>query len=258
MNSHTNSQRTTATQYFDHSEQLERLRAIKETVEKSRNSDSQSARGNVPDLRAQELTLREKLERAKAEKEAKAKAEAAIRPTQSAASTNPPLKAIENTIHGAGISAPPPPPAVNTSTPGPIPMNPYIQQWPQGISHQSPINSASNFQRPAFQFPHPFGMSEYTPQVPAVHPSLSTTAQWGNQMFPSTAVSTQTPRQTPPAQGSPPNQFNHPVQNQPSAFQIPGLRIPSNSSSTAQDYANRSSLGQTQNKNQISSDLPGS
>ena len=264
MNPHTNSQRATATQYFDPSEQLERLQSIKERAEKSLHSNSQSPRGNFPDLRAQELTLREKLERAKAEKEAKAKAEAATRPTQSVASTNAPLKAIESTIHDTGMSAPPPPPAVNTSTPGRIPMNPYVQQWPQSISHQPPINSAANFQRPSFQqFPQPFGIPEYTPpQIPAVHSSLSTTAQWNNQMLPPTAISTQTPlNQTPPAQGSPPNHFNQPAQNQSPAFQIPGLRVSSTSSSTAQDYGSRSTLDQAQNKsvtNQISPNLPGS
>src|SRR5579862_1359138 len=97
MDSQPRSHRPAATDYFNPAEQLALLNNIKAKVEKSANSTPQprdplkanqpslANQGNTTDAnrsvdyKAQELSLREKLEKAKADREARSKAEAALR-----------------------------------------------------------------------------------------------------------------------------------------------------------------------------------
>ena len=265
MDFSSNSQRTQSAS-FDYHQQLERLKAITEEREKLQNGALQQNRGQVQDLKAQELSLRERLEREKAEKEAKAKIDA----SQQAPSTDTQLKAIENyTMPDAAIPAPPPPPAANASTPLNLTTShPLVQQYQQSMSHQQPMNSAANFPGPGSQFPQfpqPFGMQEYNPQAQTHLPLFPFQAQYHNPMVPPAAVSSQASlNENMATQMSPKqhlNSANQNPQNSPPAFQIPGLRTAPNASLNPLESRNASIMNNTKTKsvlNETATQLPGS
>jgi len=154
MASYTRPPRPAATDYFNRAEQIQLLHSIKAKMEKSATSTPQepmtkegAGEGGVVqtplalavDFKAHELSLREKLERAKANREAKAKAEAATKAansSQTSAQTtvDSPTKAtsaeegevkfespVEQTAMDAplALGPPPPPPVSMNSVPAP-------------------------------------------------------------------------------------------------------------------------------------------
>jgi len=163
-------QRPAATDYFNPAEQIELLNSIRAKVEQSTTSTPQqqqlqgdgtksSSPNKSVDFKAHELSLREKLEKAKAEKEARAKVEVSIR-ASSMTTDSPKPMATEQT-------GPPPPPVLNNNAPTtstPIPVTSYPQQpWPANLgAFQTPAMTA--FARPPYQFPlpYPYGIQPYT------------------------------------------------------------------------------------------------
>ena len=182
MASYTRPPRPAATDYFNRAEQIQLLHSIKAKMEKSATSTPQESttkegagEGSVRqtpsaapvDFKAHELNLREKLEKAKADREAKAKAEAPIKTANSShasvqTTVDSPTKAtnaeegevnVESVVEQAATDAqlvsgpPPPPPPVslnNAHTPmlmgnalvpptpptvAPLPYNPPAGPW---------------------------------------------------------------------------------------------------------------------------------
>jgi hypothetical protein len=240
MTSHPRPQRPAATDYFNPAEQFELLQSIKAKVETSATATPQehhippsdqlhpaatTTTASVPsfDLAAHEVSLREKLEKAKAEREAKAKAAEALLqgihpPSQlSTTPTNANAKVSQFAVNGRKsteplTAGPPPPPVLNNnnnqtatnSVPTPTPT--YGPAWVQSLGYpqQTP---PMGFPRPSYpQFPQTsyvqYGMMPYTN---------------GQTMFPqwpqySTSSIPGIPSAPPPQQnqgsiaGSPPNQ----------------------------------------------------
>ena len=175
------------------------------------------------DFKAHELSLREKLEKAKAEKEARAKAEATLR-------TNPTTTESPQPVVSEQTTGPPPPPGLNNTTiPTPIPVTSYPQQtWPANLGYtQHPHMTAYSRQPFQYTVPYPYGTQPYTNGQPQPY------AQWGYG----------TPLQTTPGVPAPPSQPNqgptvHGPPNQISPGQIPSsasppnnIRVPANQSS---------------------------
>jgi hypothetical protein len=143
MASYTRPPRPAATDYFNRAEQIQLLHSIKAKVAKSTTATPQEATGDgndgaadgeamqttppVVDYKAHELSLREKLEKAKAEREARAaKVETAAENFVDSIMTDSPVEAT--TVNGQGTtSADPPPPPVNVNnipTVAPVPVPP--------------------------------------------------------------------------------------------------------------------------------------
>jgi hypothetical protein len=170
-------QRPAATDYFNPTEQIELLQSIKAKVERSAastpqdshfpltdvtnssNAAHQSPSGANPvDFKAHELSLREKLEKAKADREARAKAEAASRTAPLAQDSLQPKVKENKSVEP--IAAGPPPPPILSSTTG-IPPLPYAWNSTLGYTPQIP-----NYPQPPYQYPPPYpppyGMPPYT------------------------------------------------------------------------------------------------
>jgi len=223
MASHPRPHRPAATDYFNPTEQIELLQSIKAKVEKSATSTPQESRqpldqiqqnyyaGVKPvDFKAHELSLREKLEKAKADREAKAKAEVSVSQQPNSTTTigtieSPQSKVPENKSVEPVIPGPPPPPIISNLTPTPPIQQPVTYGWNPGMYPAVP-----NYGRPTFQYPQvfpQFGVPSYTNgQAAAYNP------QW-SQYVASLPTNTTTPgipppppqpNQGPPLQGSPP------------------------------------------------------
>lgn len=206
-------QRPAATDYFNPAEQIELLNSIKAKVEQSTASTPQQQDDGTrttpahkpADFKAHELSLREKLERAKAEKEARAKVEASLRTNSTTAESPKPV------VPPTEQTGPPPPPILNnvptTTTPTPIPVTSYPQQpWPTNLGFpQHPSMTA--YARPPYQYPppYPYGIQPYTNGQPLPY------AQWGYsapiQTTPGVPPAPPQPNQG-PTQQSPPNQIS--------------------------------------------------
>jgi hypothetical protein len=232
MTSHSRPQRPAAKDYFNPAEQIELLQSIKAKVEKSAtstpkdhpnqtdatNTSSHTGFRSV-DFKAHELSLREKLEKAKADREAKAKAEAALRANAQSAqiptTTNTPLpKLHENKSTEPVTTGPPPPPILNNTNPTPIPPVTYSQTWTPNLAYPPPV---PNYGRPPYPYPQPFpqqyGMPPYANgQIVHAYP------QWGQN-----ATSPNTPGIPPP-----PPQPNQGAPNQFPTSQSPPNQFPVN------------------------------
>jgi hypothetical protein len=257
--------RPAATDYFNPTEQIELLQSIKAKAEKSATSTPQEPllaqpdttnhvqqppTGTKPvDFKAHELSLREKLEKAKADREAKAKAEGAKSQTPTAiASESPQTRLVENKSVEQVPAGPPPPPMLNTTTPTSIPMAapPFVQAWTpnMGYPHQTP--PMMNYPRPPFPypqaFPPTFGLQNYpngqsmagypqwgqfpnqaSPGIPAPpnHPNQGATLQ---QLPPNNLALSQSPP-NPVTQGLPSQALNQAPMNVPQS--LPSQGIPS-------------------------------
>lgn len=231
MTSQPRAQRPAATDYFNPAEQLELLQNIKVKAQKSTTATPQESHPRPAtgkpssetttqpvDYVAHELSLREKLEKAKAEREAKAKVEAALRGNahngQTAsitASTNANTDAsqdglVKGSIHPEPTTGPPPPPILNnnanntpmSSTPTPTPT--YGPTWVQSLGYPQQTNPMAYTRTPFPQFPQPsfppFGMPPFTNGQTMFSP-------WGQ--FPPTPTPGIPPPSVPVNQG-PPNQ----------------------------------------------------
>jgi hypothetical protein len=243
--------RPAATDYFNPAEQIELLQNIKARVEKSSTSTPQPTDSHVPqlnssstgtlngqpvtskptDLKTHELSLRDKLEKAKADREAKAKADAAQKTTiDSPKGQTNENKSTEST------NGPPPPPILNTTTQTTAPALPYGQTWGQNMTFPQ-VPPMTNYRTPYPQYQpvyQPYGMQPYANGLPAI-PAYPT-PQPGQFYIPPTHGIPPTPAQ--PNQGSPqgpPNQGTSQgpiptslLQNQNVANQMPPSQTPSN------------------------------
>jgi hypothetical protein len=151
MASYTRPTRPAATDYFNRAEQIQLLHSIKAKVAKSTTATPQEATGDgkdgtvdgqtmpttppVVDYKAHELSLRERLEKAKAEREARVKlvkvetaADSFVKSMEEDESImiDSPVEATTVNGQGATSADPPPPPANvnNIPTAAPIPVNP--------------------------------------------------------------------------------------------------------------------------------------
>ena len=232
MASHHRHPRPAATDYFNPTEQIELLQSIKAKAEKSATSTPQDPQvahsddtigmtgqqaaypgAKSVDFRAHELSLREKLEKAKADREARAKAaEAALR-----ASSQPPSTTNESTQGSRLVElkssesvppGPPPPPGTNNTTPTPISTAPYGQAWTANLTYMQGLPMA-NFGTAAFPYPQTF-----TPQYGSMQPfgngqPAQVYSQWSQfspqQNTPGVPPPPAHPNQGPPSQ-APPNQ----------------------------------------------------
>src|SRR6266496_3450965 len=144
MTSHPRAHRPAATDYFNPTEQIELLQSIKAKIEKTAASTPQEPHFPPPtqgettknppvnyagvksvDFKAHELSLREKLEKAKADREAKTKAEAASKANMTTDSPLPRL--TDNRSTEPLTTGPPPPPILNNASSTPIPPVPHAQ-----------------------------------------------------------------------------------------------------------------------------------
>ena len=217
MTSHPRAHRPAATDYFNPAEQIERLQSIKAKIEKSATSTPQEYHFPHPvqgetknpstnhagvksvDFKAHELSLREKLEKAKADREAKAKAEAASKANITTDSPQPRL--TDNHSTEPVTTGPPPPPILNnTSTP--IPPIPYTQSWTPNLGYPTPI---PNYGRPPFPYTQPYPQQYGMPPYPNGQP-FQPYAQWGQSAPPSNTTPGVPPPPPQPNQG-PPNQI---------------------------------------------------
>ena len=233
MSSHPRSHRPAATDYFSPTEQIELLQSIKAKAEKSATSPPQDSRFpqtsetktinphvgvKSVDFIAHELSLREKLEKAKADREAKAKAEAAA--AKEIAMTKESSLSMLPDNHSAEPmpTGPPPPPILNnnttSTTPGPLPSMAYAQTWTSNLNYPTPI---PNYGRPPYPFaqayPQQYGMPPY-PNGQTIQPY----PQWGQY----------TPTTSTPGVPPPPPQPNQGPPNQNAANQGPQNQIPVN------------------------------
>ena len=223
---HPRPQRPAATDYFNPAEQLELLQNIKAKAEKSATATPQEhhvvpadksqstahlTAGVKPiDLVAHEVSLREKLEKAKADREAKAKAAAASAqgntvstPQSTNISQSPAVNGSKSTESPAG---PPQPPLLNngtTTNPIPIPTPPtYGPAWLQSIGYPQ--------QTPPMSFPRPPPFPQYPPNTYGASQFGMTPFANGQSMFPQWGQFATTPTPgIPPApqqqnQGGPP------------------------------------------------------
>jgi len=188
MTSQSRAQRPAATDYFNPAEQLELLNNIKAKVEKNVKSAPQQSQEpstmKVPglatqssttmkkpiDYKAQELSLREKLEKAKADREAKAKEEAAVaalahsQPLLSPTTTTP-TSHLNESHPAETASAPPPPQLLNANSSNNVPAlfsapaqtqpNPYGSAWAAGMPFP-PQPPMPGFPQPSFSSFPPF------------------------------------------------------------------------------------------------------
>jgi len=235
MTSHPRAHRPAATDYFNPAEQIERLQSIKAKIEKSATSTPHESHFSHPvqgetknpstnyadvksvDFKAHELSLREKLEKAKADREAKAKAEAASKANITTDSPQPRL--TDNHFTEPVTTGPPPPPILNnTSTP--IPPTSYTQSWTPNLGYPTPI---PNYGRPPFPYTQPYQQQYGMPPYPNGQ-TFQPYPQWGQSAPPPNTTPGVPPPPPQPNQG-PPNQMptsqSPPNQTPPVA---PGLR----------------------------------
>jgi hypothetical protein len=207
MTSH--SRRPAATDYFNPTEQIEILQNIKARAEKSATStpqesyhiDSAPRTGTkTVDFKAHELSLREKLEKAKADREAKAKADATLK-VQTTDATQP--KLVENQSNTETLPAGPPPPPVLNTTPTPAAPVPYSQTWNPNVAFSAGI---PNYGRPPYPYPQPYPQQYGMPPYPNGQPA-HTFAQWG-QYTPTPSTPGIPPPPPQPNQGPPTSQSN--------------------------------------------------
>jgi len=163
--------RPAATDYFNPTEQLELLQTIAEklnttptsTLQESTNIlapvPAEPADSKPPDFKAHELTLREKLEKAKAERDAKAKADAAINSNPMPTTPATPNLSNENVKSHPDPALPPF--TLNVQNPMPAPGAQYNSGW----------TSSSPFPQPSPMYP------PYPPQFPSY--SQSYASQFG-------------------------------------------------------------------------------
>src|SRR5438105_1319451 len=189
MTSQPRPQRPAATDYFNPTEQLELLQSIKVKAQKSATATPQESHPPVRektapsatttttsqrvDYVAHEMSLREKLEKAKAEREAKAKLEAALSGNSQTPQTAPnTASAIAHSDGSQNVSmngnkapeppaGPPPPPIQNNkanTTPAnsvPTRTSTYGPTWVQNMGYSQQTNSMG-YPRPPFPpFPQP-------------------------------------------------------------------------------------------------------
>jgi hypothetical protein len=251
--------RPAATDYFNPAEQIELLHSIKAKVEKSTTATPQpaevhllqastnsttSARPLDPkpvDFKAHEVSLREKLEKAKADREAKAKAEAQQKATTTATDILPSRSNDNNSTEPT--TGPPPPPILNTSTATALPAMAYTQSWGQSIAYPQ-VTPMTGYRQPYAQYPQvyqQYGMQPYVNGHPAIQAYQQ--PQPGQYFLPPTPGVPNPPpqpNQGPSAQGTPsqgtPNQGpipnsllqTIPVPTQISPTQTPVSQTPPN------------------------------
>src|SRR5947207_8647868 len=219
MASHPRAHRPAATDYFNPTEQFELLQSIKARIEKSATSTPQEphfppptqaeATKNLPahharvksvDFKAHELSLREKLEKAKADREAKAKAEAASKANMT---TDSPLPRLIDNRSTEPVTTGPPPPPILTNTSTPIPPVPHTQSWTPNLGYPTPIPT---YGRPPYPYTQPYTQQYGMPPYPNGQP-LQPYPQWSEPASTPNSTPGVPPPPPQPNQG-PPNQIS--------------------------------------------------
>lgn len=224
-------QRPAATDYFNPTEQIELLQSIKAKAERSAASTpidshfpltnvttSSSAAHQEPfgvkpvDFKVHELILREKLEKAKADREAKAKT-GPVLGTASQPLTKGPLqpKVNENKPTDSVTTGPPPPILSNTT-----PMPPVPFAWNSALGYPPPI---PNYPRPPYQYPPPYPPPYGIPPYANGH-APQPFGQW-NQFAPVQSTPGIPPPPPQPNQGPPSQASTPPVPLTQSASSLP-------------------------------------
>lgn len=212
------SRRPAATDYFNPSEQIELLQSIKAKIEKSATSTPQES--HFPhhaetvaytslkpvDFKAHELSLREKLEKAKADREAKAKAEAALKAQITTTATDSPRpRVVENQSPVEVVPTGPPPPPILNTTHTPMPSVPFAQTWNPSLAYPTAL---PNYSRPTYPYPQTFPQQYGMPPYPNGQP-VQAYPQWGGftptPNTPGIPPPPPQPNQGPPTTQSPPN-----------------------------------------------------